>query len=70
MDAATAIQLILQLLQQLGGYLAASVQNVVQGTVLGLLLILAGYMGRALVALGIGVIAVTLILYLSHGVVG
>jgi len=66
MDIVVAFQMILELLRQFGGYIAASIQNVIQGTVLGLLLILAGYMGRALVALGIGIIAVTLILYFTH----
>jgi len=63
MNPADVIPFLIQFFQVLGNYLAQAVGDPVKAAVLGLILIAAGYMGRALTALGIGLIAVSLILY-------
>jgi len=63
MNPADVIPFLIQFFQWLGNYLAQAVGDPVKAAVLGLILIAAGYMGRALTALGIGLIAVSLILY-------
>jgi len=63
MNTADVIPFLIQFFQVLGNYLAQAVGDPIKAAVFGLLLIAAGYMGRALTALGIGLIAVSLILY-------
>jgi len=63
MNFADVIPFLIQFFQALGNFLAQAVCDPIKATVFGLLLIAAGYMGRALTALGIGLIAVSLILY-------
>jgi len=63
MNPTDVIPFLIQFFQWLGNYLAAAVGDPVKAAVFGLILIAAGYMGRALTALGIGIIAVSLILY-------
>jgi len=66
MTGADAVVFLLEFLRWLGDYLAHAVQDPGRAAVLGLVLIAAGYMGRVLVALGVGVIAVSVILYVLH----
>jgi len=68
MTGADAAAFLLEFLKWLGQYLATAVGDPAKAAVLGLVLIAAGYMGRALTALGIGVIAVSVLLYLLHAV--
>jgi len=63
MNPADVIPFLIQFFQVLGNYLAQAVGDPIKAAVFGLILIAAGYMGRALTALGIGLIAVSLILY-------
>jgi len=63
MSPTDVIPFLIEFFQWLGQYLAQAVGDPIKAAVFGLLLIAAGYMGRALTALGIGIIAVSLILY-------
>jgi len=63
MNPADVVPFLIELFRWLGQYIAQAVGDPIKAAVLGLMLIAAGYMGRALTALGIGIIAVSLILY-------
>jgi len=60
------IQFILTLFQWLGDYISQAVVDPIKALAVGGLFIIAGYLGRAFVALGILIIAVSLILYAAR----
>jgi len=67
MNPADVVPFLIEFFKWLGNFIAAAVGDPIKAAVFGLILIAAGYMGRALTALGIGVIAVSLVLYaISH----
>ena len=60
------IQFILMFFQWLGDYISQAVMDPIRALMLGGLFIIAGYLGRALTALGILIIVVSLILYAAR----
>jgi len=66
MMSGDVISFIMALFQWLGSYISQAVMDPVKATVVGVLFIFSGYLGRALTAIGIVIIAVSLFLYATH----